>query len=269
MSKADGPETAQALAVEVLGGRFDKFTERARKVLVLAQEEARRYNHHHLGTEHVLLGLVRERAGIASKVLSNLGVGEERVRSGFEMLLHRGDDVSSGDRELTARAIQALEFAVDEARQLGHYYIGTEHLLLGLLRDAEAVAVKILQNLGLELPEIRAEVHQVLARFEPGGPKNNVVMCRLDDHSLAALDTLIEVGARATRSEAAAWLIRVGIEAQAELFETMAGTVAEIRRLRENAQAAVRQATAQAPRSSTAVREGGSVGGNRPQEGPA
>ncbi|GER89143.1 hypothetical protein KDW_33050 [Dictyobacter vulcani] len=110
--------------------RFDKFTERARKVLSLAQEEAQRFQHNYIGTEHLLLGLVREGEGVAAKVLANLGVELNKVRSAVEFIIGRGDRIVLGEIGLTPRAKKVIELAVDEARRLNHHYIGTEHLLL-------------------------------------------------------------------------------------------------------------------------------------------
>jgi len=116
-----------------MADRFDKFTERARRVLTLAQEEALRFNHNYIGTEHLLLGLVREGEGVAAKVLANLGVELNKVRSAVEFIIGRGDRAVMGEIGLTPRAKKVIELAVDEARRLGHHYIGTEHLLLGLV----------------------------------------------------------------------------------------------------------------------------------------
>src|SRR5215211_5529413 len=114
-----------------MADRFDKFTERARRVLTLAQEEAQRFNHNYIGTEHILLGLVREGDGVAARVLNNLGIDLSSVRSTVESIIGRGDHVVVGEVGLTPRAKRVLELAVDEARRLNHDYIGTEHLLLG------------------------------------------------------------------------------------------------------------------------------------------
>ena len=114
-----------------MNDKFDKFTERARKVLSLAQEEAQRFNHNYIGTEHLLLGLVREGDGVAAKVLGNLGVELNKVRSAVEFIIGRGDRIVLGEIGLTPRAKKVIELAVDEARRLNHHYIGTEHLLLG------------------------------------------------------------------------------------------------------------------------------------------
>ncbi len=115
------------------GNRFDKFTERARKVLMLAQEEAQRFNHNYIGTEHLLLGLVREGEGVAAKVLGNLGVELNKVRSAVEFIIGRGDRMVVGEIGLTPRAKKVIELAVDEASRRGHHYIVTELMLLGLV----------------------------------------------------------------------------------------------------------------------------------------
>ena len=142
--------------------RFDKFTERARKVLSLAQEEAQRFNHNYIGTEHLLLGLVREGDGVAAKVLSNLGVELNKVRSAVEFIIGRGDRIVLGDIGLTPRAKKVIELAVDEARRLNHHYIGTEHLLLGLVREGEGIAAGVLESLGVNLEKVRTQTIQVL-----------------------------------------------------------------------------------------------------------
>src|SRR5438874_2391622 len=142
--------------------RFDKFTERARKVLQLAQEEAQRFNHNYIGTEHLLLGLVREGEGVAAKVLGNLGVELNKVRSAVEFIIGRGDRTVAGDIGLTPRAKKVIELSVDEARRLNHHYIGTEHLLLGLVREGEGIAAGVLESLGVSLDKVRSQVIYVL-----------------------------------------------------------------------------------------------------------
>ncbi|HEX9037301.1 MAG TPA: Clp protease N-terminal domain-containing protein [Ktedonobacterales bacterium] len=141
-------------------GRFDKFTERARKVLSLAQEEALRFNHNYIGTEHLLLGLIREQDGTAAKALKNLGVELNKVRAAVEFIIGRGDQIVLGDVGLTPRSRKVIELAVDEARRLGHRSIGTEHLLLGIVR--EGVASGVLESLGANLEMVRAEVARLL-----------------------------------------------------------------------------------------------------------
>jgi len=147
-----------------LADRFDKFTERARKVLTLAQEEAQRFNHNYIGTEHLLLGLVREGEGVAAKVLANMGVELNKVRSAVEFIIGRGDRMVMGEIGLTPRAKKVIELAVDEARRLNHQYIGTEHLLLGLVREGEGIAAGVLESLGVSLDRVRAQVIHVLSQ---------------------------------------------------------------------------------------------------------
>lgn len=158
------------------GGSFDRFTERARKVMQLAQEEAQRLQHNYIGTEHLLLGLLREGEGVASNVLTRLGVDLERARQAVEGIIGRGDQLVSGEIGLTPRAKHVLELAVDEARHLQHHYIGTEHLLLGLLREGEGIGAGVLERFGLSLQEVRANILQVL--HEKGRPMLVCSFCR-------------------------------------------------------------------------------------------
>ncbi|HEY7354805.1 MAG TPA: Clp protease N-terminal domain-containing protein [Ktedonobacterales bacterium] len=144
--------------------RFDKFTERAAKVLSLAQEEAQRFNHNYIGTEHILLGLVREGEGVGAKVLSNLGVELNTVRTEVEGIIGRGDRIVLGEIGLTPRAKKVIELAVNEAMRMNHHYIGTEHLLLGLLREDEGVAAYVLKNLGVNLEQARIQTIQILSQ---------------------------------------------------------------------------------------------------------
>jgi len=144
--------------------RFEKFSERARRVLSLAQEEAQRFNHNYIGTEHILLGLVRETEGVAAKVLSNLNVELVKVRSAVEFIIGRGERPTPGEIGLTPRAKKVIELAVDEARRLGHHYIGTEHLLIGLMREGEGVAAGVLESLGVSLDKVRTETNRILSQ---------------------------------------------------------------------------------------------------------
>src|SRR6184192_302698 len=148
---------------------FDKFTERARRVLTLAQEEAQRFNHGYIGTEHLLLGLVREGEGVAAKVLANMSIELNKVRSAVEFIIGRGDRMVAGDIGLTPRAKKVIELAVDEARRLNHAYIGTEHILLGLVREGEGIAAGVLESLGVNLERVRAETTRVLQQNQPSG----------------------------------------------------------------------------------------------------
>ncbi|MCX5716650.1 MAG: ATP-dependent Clp protease ATP-binding subunit [Candidatus Omnitrophica bacterium] len=149
---------------------FNRFTERARKVILLAKEEAKRFNHDYIGTEHILLGLIREGEGVAAAVLENLGLDPEKIRAEVEKLVQPGPStvVSSGDLPFTPKAKKVIELAMDEARNLGHNYIGTEHLLLGLIREGEGAASQVLMNLGLDLNKVRDEVMQILGSATPG-----------------------------------------------------------------------------------------------------
>ena len=144
--------------------RFEKFSERARRVLTSAQEEAQSLNHSYIGTEHILLGLIREEDGMAAKVLTNLGISLPKVRSAVEFIIGRGEKPAVGEIGLTPRAKRVIELAIDEARHLGHNYIGTEHLLLGLLHEGEGVAAGVLDSFGITLEQVRTEANNVLSQ---------------------------------------------------------------------------------------------------------
>lgn len=153
-----------------MASRFEKFSERARRVLSLAQEEALRFNHNYIGTEHILLGLVRENEGIASRVLNNTNVDLQKARSAVEFIIGHGEKpVSSENIGLTPRAKKVIELAVDEARRMSHHYIGTEHLLIGLLREGEGVAAGVLESLGVTLDKVRTETQRLLSQ-SPSSP---------------------------------------------------------------------------------------------------
>ncbi|MEM1027471.1 MAG: ATP-dependent Clp protease ATP-binding subunit [Planctomycetota bacterium] len=142
---------------------FERFTDRARKVMALANQEAQRFNHEYIGTEHILLGLVKEGSGVGANVLKNLDVDLRKVRLEVEKLVKSGPDmVTMGKLPQTPRAKKVIEYAIEEARHLNHNYVGTEHLLLGLLREHEGVAAQVLMNLGLKLEEVREEVLNLL-----------------------------------------------------------------------------------------------------------
>ncbi len=148
---------------------FNRFTERARKVIVLAKEEARRFNHDYIGTEHLLLGLIREGEGVAAAVLQKMGMSLESIRLEIEKLVQPGPSTQIlGDIPFTPRSKKSLELSAEEARSLGHNYIGTEHLLLGLIREGEGVASQVLLNLGLDLNRVRAEIMEILGSVTPG-----------------------------------------------------------------------------------------------------
>lgn len=146
---------------------FGRFTERAQKVLALAQEEALRLGHNNIGTEHILLGLVREGEGIAAKALQALGLGSDKIQKEVESLIGRGQEMSQ-TIHYTPRAKKVIELSMDEARKLGHSYVGTEHILLGLIREGEGVAARVLNNLGVSLNKARQQVLQLLGSNETG-----------------------------------------------------------------------------------------------------
>ncbi|MHC4827730.1 MAG: Clp protease N-terminal domain-containing protein, partial [Planctomycetota bacterium] len=142
---------------------FERLTDRARKVMALANQEAQRFNHEYIGTEHILLGLVKEGSGVGANVLKNLDIDLRKVRLEVEKLVKSGPDmVTMGKLPQTPRAKKVIEYAIEEARNLNHNYVGTEHLLLGLLREHDGVAAQVLMNLGLKLEEVREEVLNLL-----------------------------------------------------------------------------------------------------------
>jgi ATP-dependent Clp protease ATP-binding subunit ClpC len=155
---------------------FERFTDRARRVVVLAQEEARMLNHNYIGTEHILLGLIHEGEGVAAKALESLGISLEAVRSQVEEIIGQGQQAPSGHIPFTPRAKKVLELSLREALQLGHNYIGTEHILLGLIREGEGVAAQVLVKLGADLNRVRQQVIQLLSGYQgketatSGGP---------------------------------------------------------------------------------------------------
>ncbi len=174
-----------------MADKFEKFTERARKVFSLAQEEAQRFNHNYIGTEHLLLGLVREGDGIAARVLANLGVQLPKVRSAVEFIIGRGDGLVVGDPGLTPRAKKVIELAMDEARRLNNHYIGTEHLLLGLVREGEGIAAGVLESLGVSLERVRQSVMLVVAQSSSYTSASPVHRQRGGDepHAVSPVDT--------------------------------------------------------------------------------
>ncbi len=151
---------------------FERFTDRARRVIVLAQEEARMLNHNYIGTEHILLGLISEGEGVAAKALESMGISLEDVRREVEEIIGQGTQPHSGHIPFTPKAKKVLELALREGLQMGHKYIGTEFLLLGLIREGDGVAAQVLTKLGADLPRVRQQVIQLLSGYE-GNPQNN------------------------------------------------------------------------------------------------
>ena len=154
----------QVPAWSKMNGMYERFTDRARKVMKLANSEAQRFNHEYIGTEHVLLGLIQEGSGVAANVLKNLGVDLQKVRLEVEKLVQSGPDmVTMGKLPQTPRAKKVIEYSMEESLDLGHNYVGTEHLLLGLLREEQGVAAQVLLSLGLQFNQIRQETITLLA----------------------------------------------------------------------------------------------------------
>jgi ATP-dependent Clp protease ATP-binding subunit ClpC len=147
---------------------FERFTDRARRVVVLAQEEARLLNHNYIGTEHLLLGLIHEGDGVAAEALGALNISLEAARKDVEEIIGKGQAATKGHIPFTPRAKKVLEFSLREALQLGHNYIGTEHILLGLIREGEGVAAQVLQKLGADLERVRQTVIQLLSGYVGG-----------------------------------------------------------------------------------------------------
>jgi ATP-dependent Clp protease ATP-binding subunit ClpC len=175
---------------------FERFTDRARRVVVLAQEEARMLNHNHIGTEHILLGLIHEGEGVAAKTLESLGISLEVVRQQVSEIIGQGQQAPSGHIPFTPRAKRVLELSLREAKELGHSYIGTEHILLGLIREGEGVAAQVLVKLGADLDRARQQVIQLLHGraggdlIGEGSPLPDDALTRVDslDRRLAAIE---------------------------------------------------------------------------------
>jgi ATP-dependent Clp protease ATP-binding subunit ClpC len=175
---------------------FERFTDRARQVVVLAQEEARMLNHNYIGTEHILLGLIHEGEGVAAKALESLGISLEAVRQQVEEIIGQGQQAPSGHIPFTPRAKKVLELSLREARQLGHNYIGTEHILLGLIREGEGVAAQVLVRLGADLNRVRQQVIQLLHGYQGKEPVS--ARARQPQRGLAA-DILLRINAIESR----------------------------------------------------------------------
>jgi ATP-dependent Clp protease ATP-binding subunit ClpC len=175
--------------------RFDKFTDGARRVLTYAQEESVGHRHNFIGTEHLLLGLTREEEGVAATVLANLGVKLSGIRSAVHYIIGQGDAPSGGEIGLTPRAKKVIELAVVEARLFDHGYIGTEHLLLGLVGEGEGIAYGVLESMGVSLENARAETVRVLSEGQTSEKQSNMAVAE----ALAAIDEAIAaIGALGT-----------------------------------------------------------------------
>jgi ATP-dependent Clp protease ATP-binding subunit ClpA len=249
--------------------RFDAFDARARHALQRARDESERDHLDYIGTEQLLLGLLAQPGGVARRVLRNFGVELEAARislsrlrpASTEQLPPAGEPGAAGELGLTPTGKRMLELAVEEARILGDRTIGTEHLLLGLIALGEGAAIDILLARGIDLAAVRARTVQVARGHAPRIPrrltlapespiadvtKSNVVMCRVDDLDMDAIDTLIEAGVRPNRSDAAGWLIKAGLESKRAVVDSVRDKVLEIRRIRADARALAENAEAQA-----------------------
>jgi ATP/maltotriose-dependent transcriptional regulator MalT len=171
---------------------FERFTDRARRVVVLAQEEARMLNHNYIGTEHILLGLIHEAEGVAAQALESLGISLEAVRYEVEAIIGEGQTAPTGHIPFTPRAKKVLEMSLREALQLGHNYIGTEHILLGLIREGEGVAAQVLQKLGADLNRVRQQVIQLLSGYTGG----KVEALELSEEEIGVLADIAEGATR-------------------------------------------------------------------------
>ncbi|MGH2556931.1 MAG: Clp protease N-terminal domain-containing protein [Actinomycetota bacterium] len=168
---------------------FERFTDRARRVVVLAQEEARMLNHDYIGTEHILLGLIHEAEGVAATALNSMGISLAEIRNEVESMVGRGKAAPTGHIPFTPRAKKVLELSLREALQLGHNYIGTEHILLGLIREGEGVAAQVLQKLGADLEEVRHKVVALLGEkgIEPSAGKRYLGRFTEETHRVLGL----------------------------------------------------------------------------------
>jgi ATP-dependent Clp protease ATP-binding subunit ClpA len=182
---------------------LERFTDRARQVVALAQDEARRLDHNYIGTEHLLLGLISEGEGVAARALESLGIGLDTVRQQVEEIIGRGQQPPSGHVPFTPRAKKVLEMSLRESKQLGHNYIGTEHILLGLIREGDGVAAQVLVRLGADLNRVRQQVIQLLhgRTAEGPGPGFDVRLVMVEqqltaiERQLTAIERRIGIGA--------------------------------------------------------------------------
>lgn len=177
---------------------YERFTDRARKVMQLANQEAQRFKHEYIGTEHILLGLVQEGSGVAANVLKNLDIDLLKVRLEVEKILQTGPDMlTMGKMPQTPRAKKVIEYAIDEARSLNFAYFGTEHVLLGLIREQEGVAAQVLTNLGLRLDDVREEILNLLGLDKNGVIRDSTVSYELlQDLPEQVVQTLKELDAQ-------------------------------------------------------------------------
>lgn len=240
-------DESQAEEPEHISIPLEKYSQQGKAVLRFAHEEARAFRHNYIGTEHLLLGVLRSTDSQAAATLNSLGITVDMARLAVEKIIGYGEKTPEGKPTLVPRAVSVLSLAVSEALRLKQSQIGPDHILLAILREGEGVGAGILATFGANTEKVRVQLLQAMALAgvnvptEPTPAKSNVVACRVDKHDLEAIDALIEAGIRSTRSDAAAWLIHAGIEANKTLFEKVNSTVAEIRRLRLSMQQFVQE----------------------------
>ncbi len=230
---------------------FDKYTDGAKRVLMLAQEEARRLDHNYIGTEHLLLGLVREDEGIAAKTLFDRSVDQTKVRSAVEFIVGRGERIEAGDINLTPRAKKVIELATAEARRLGHNYIGTEHLLLGIVREGEGIAAGVLESLGVDIAELRSALEITGGQEAPGreeGParpeeRAEESEVRLTPRAIKALEFAAEEARRFGHSQIGTGHLLIGLVREGEGIGAgiLQGLGVNLQRLRKQVRQAVSQ----------------------------
>ncbi len=250
MSEQENEQQTGPLILQQVAKFSAKFTEQAQHALAFADEEAAQFNHNYIGTEHLLLGLLREEEGIAFRVLKELGIDLQKIQAAVTYIIGKATpQPPSTERGLTPRAQVVVTLSVSEGwRSSTDHFVGTEHLLLGLIREGEGIGAKVIERF-VSLEQVRSKVLQAIVERMSGAEspkesvknKSNVVTCRIDDQDMNAIDALVEVGIRTTRSDAAAWLIHAGIEANISIFESVFETVLEIRQLRTKAQNVVQQ----------------------------
>jgi ATP-dependent Clp protease ATP-binding subunit ClpA len=225
---------------------FERFTDRARKVMALANQEAQRFNHEYIGTEHILLGLLKEGSGVGAAVLKNLGLELGKVRHEVEQLVKHGSEMFIvGKLPQTPRAKRVIEYAIEESRNLNHNYVGTEHLLLGLLREQDGVAAQVLMNLGLRLEDVRKEALNLLGagvEFEKIAAAQAPLATRAPE-DFARTDPLGQLLVKAitelaVRKDKAAWNGQHEIAGQMhEMAETLRGMLQRLASLADHGQA--------------------------------
>lgn len=230
---------------------FDKYTDGAKRVLMLAQEEARRLNHNYIGTEHLLLGLVREGEGIAAKTLGVRGVDLTKVRSAVEFIVGRGERIEAGDIALTPRAKKVIELTAAEVRRVRHSYIGTEHILLGIVQQGDGVAIGVLESLGVDLAELRSALEITGGQEAPGreeGParpeeRAEESEVRLTPRAIKALEFAAEEARRFDHSQIGTGHLLIGLVREGEGIgaRILQGLGVNLQRLRKQVRQAVSQ----------------------------